>query len=53
MSSWLWRKLRFLALDLPTFAGVPLLLASIAMIAAWLPARHAARVDPAVALRHE
>lgn len=36
-----------------TFAAVPLLLAGIAMVSAWVPARRAARLDPMEALRTE
>jgi predicted permease len=39
--------------DLITFAWVASLLAAAAIIAAWIPARRAARVDPIVALRAE
>jgi len=39
--------------DAPTFSAVATLLAAIAALAAWLPARAAARVDPVVALREE
>jgi len=39
--------------DLFTFAVAVPLLAVIAMLAAWLPSRKAAAVDPITALRHE
>ncbi|HEU5220264.1 MAG TPA: ABC transporter permease [Gemmatimonadales bacterium] len=41
------------AFDLPTFALVPLVLGSMALIACWLPARRAMRVDPLVAIRED
>jgi putative ABC transport system permease protein len=39
--------------DVPNFAAVVVMLAAAAMVAAWIPARRAARVDPIVALRAE
>ncbi len=37
--------------DLPVFIAVPLILSVVSFIAVWLPARRAAHVDPAIALR--
>jgi putative ABC transport system permease protein len=39
--------------DMATFAVVPILLAGVAFLAAYIPARRATRVDPAIALRLE
>jgi len=39
--------------DPVVFVGVPILLSVVALLAVWIPARRASRVDPIIALRYE
>jgi len=41
------------ATDPATYAAVSAILAGIALLATYLPARHASRIDPMVALRSD
>jgi putative ABC transport system permease protein len=41
------------ALDLPTFAGMAVAMLAIGLLASYLPARRASRLDPMISLRNE
>ena len=53
IARWARRPVPFLVERPALLLGAPLLLASLALLACYLPARGPLRIDPAVALREE
>ncbi|MBS1791416.1 MAG: ABC transporter permease [Acidobacteria bacterium] len=53
LKGYVWNLSAFNKFDPLTFGAVALLLAAVALLACWIPARRAAKVDPVIALRCE